>query len=106
MLDILQRCMAKTFPGLQVAGAYSPPFRSLTEQEDDAVVERINASGAGVVWVSLGCPNQEKWMAAHRGRVNAVMIGVGAAFDFQAGLVKRAPQWMQNVGLEWFHRLC
>jgi len=64
------------------------------------VVERINASDAGVVWVSLGCPNQEKWMAAHRGRVNTVMIGVGAAFDFHAGSINRAPQWMQNVGLE------
>lgn len=69
------------------------------------MVERINASGAGVVWVSLGCPKQEKWMAAHRGRVNAVMIGVWAAFDFHAGVVKRAPKWMRNTGLEWLHRL-
>lgn len=104
-LDILQHRLAKAFPGLQVAGAYSPPFRSLSSQEDDEVVERINASGAGVVWVSLGCPKQEKWMAAHRGRVNAVMIGVGAAFDYHAGTIKRAPKWMQNTGLEWLHRL-
>lgn len=105
-LDILQRRLLEAFPGLQVAGAYSPPFRPLSSQEDDEVVERINASGAGVVWVSLGCPKQEKWMAAHRGRVNAVMIGVGAAFDYHAGTIKRAPKWMQNAGLEWLHRLC
>ena len=64
-----------------------------------------NASGAGVVFVSLGCPKQEFWMAERRGRINAVMIGVGAAFDFHAGVVKRAPKWMQNSGLEWLHRL-
>ena len=66
---------------------------------------RINASGAGTVWVGLGCPKQEQWMAAHRGRVQAVMIGVGAAFDYHAGKIKRAPAWMQDAGLEWFHRL-
>jgi N-acetylglucosaminyldiphosphoundecaprenol N-acetyl-beta-D-mannosaminyltransferase len=104
-LELLQLRLLEQFPGLQFAGAYSPPFRPLTAAEDDAVVERINASGAGVVWVSLGCPKQELWMAAHRGRVRAVMVGVGAAFDYHAGTLSRAPQWMQNVGLEWLHRL-
>ena len=65
----------------------------------------INASGAGVVWVSLGCPKQELWMHAHRGRVQAVMVGVGAAFDYHAGTTPRAPRWMQQAGLEWLHRL-
>ena len=93
------------FPGLAVGGMESPPFRALTEDEDAAAVNRINASNAGIVFVGLGCPKQEHWMAEHRGRVNAVMIGVGAAFDFHAGVIKRAPQWMQDNGLEWLHRL-
>lgn len=105
-LEILQRRLAQEFPSLRVAGAESPPFRALSEEEDARTVARINASGAGTVWVSLGCPKQERWMAAHRGRVNAVMIGVGAAFDYHAGTIQRAPKWMQNAGLEWLHRLC
>lgn len=105
-LAILQTRLLAAFPGLQIAGAISPPFRALSEEEDAADVACINASGAGTVWVSLGCPKQEKWMAAHRGRVKAVMIGVGAAFDYHAGTIKRAPLWMQRRGLEWLHRLC
>ncbi len=105
-LKILQRRLVEIFPGLRIAGAYSPPFRAATNEEDEADVRRINASGASTVWVSLGCPKQEKWMAAHRGRVNAVMIGVGAAFDYHAGTIQRAPTWMQNAGLEWLHRVC
>jgi N-acetylglucosaminyldiphosphoundecaprenol N-acetyl-beta-D-mannosaminyltransferase len=104
-LDILQRRLMQTFPGLLIAGAYSPPFRELMKEEDETVVARINASGARTVWVSLGCPKQEKWMAAHRGRIQAVMIGVGAAFDYHAGTLNRAPKWMQNAGFEWLHRL-
>lgn len=104
-LAILQNRLIASFPGLKIAGAYSPPFRPLSETEDAAVVEQINASGAGLVWVSLGCPKQEKWMAAHRGRIQAVMVGVGAAFDYHAGTIKRAPLWMQHSGLEWLHRL-
>jgi N-acetylglucosaminyldiphosphoundecaprenol N-acetyl-beta-D-mannosaminyltransferase len=104
-LDILQKRLIDAFPGLQIAGAWSPPFRALSEQEDAEAVARINDSGAGTVWVSLGCPKQEMWMAAHRGRINAVMIGVGAAFDYHAGTIQRAPLWMQNSGLEWLHRL-
>jgi N-acetylglucosaminyldiphosphoundecaprenol N-acetyl-beta-D-mannosaminyltransferase len=104
-LQILERRLEKTFPGLRVAGAWSPPFRTLTEEEDEADIARINASGAGTVWVSLGCPKQEKWMAVHRGRINAVMIGVGAAFEYHAGTIQRAPLWMQRRGLEWLYRL-
>lgn len=104
-LAILQPKLVAAFPGLKIAGAISPPFRALTAEEDAADVAQMNASGAGTVWVSLGCPKQEKWMAAHRGRINAVMIGVGAAFDYHAGTIVRAPLWMQRNGLEWLHRL-
>lgn len=93
------------YPALRVAGLDAPPFRPMTSQEDADVVERINSSGAGVVFVGLGCPKQEHWMQAHRGRVKAVMLGVGAAFDFHAGTVSRAPAWMRESGLEWLHRL-
>lgn len=104
-LELLQLRLKEAFPGLLIAGAFSPPFRAATAEEDEADVARINFSGAGTVWVSLGCPKQEQWMAAHRGRINAVMIGVGAAFDYHAGTLRRAPVWMQNSGLEWLHRL-
>ncbi|MEB3901399.1 WecB/TagA/CpsF family glycosyltransferase [Pseudomonas putida] len=105
-LDVLKERLHSIMPDLVIAGAYSPPFRALSEEEDAAVVEAINASGARTVWVSLGCPKQELWMAEHRDRINAVMIGVGAAFDYHAGVIKRAPVWMRNYGLEWLHRLC
>jgi N-acetylglucosaminyldiphosphoundecaprenol N-acetyl-beta-D-mannosaminyltransferase len=95
-----------TFPRLKIAGAYSPPFRNLTADEEDAIVNEINASGAGVVWVGLGCPKQEIWMNRHRDRIHAVMVGVGAAFDYHAGVISRAPLWMRSAGLEWLHRLC
>lgn len=93
------------FPGLRIVGTYSPPFRELTEEEDRAVVERIEASGADVVWVGLSTPKQERWMAAHTDRLRAVLVGVGAAFDFHAGLKKQAPRWMQRSGLEWLYRM-
>lgn len=105
-LGRLSERLALGFPSLKVAGLESPPFRPLSEAEDEAAVARINESGAGIVFVGLGCPKQERWMANHKGKVNAVMIGVGAAFDFHAGTVHRAPQWMQRMGLEWLHRLC
>lgn len=104
-LVILQSRLLNAFPSLKIAGAYSPPFRAITAEEDSLVVDAINASGAGTVWVSLGCPKQEKWMASHRGRIQAVMIGVGAAFDYHAGTINRAPKWMQNAGFEWLYRL-
>lgn len=104
-LEALQKSLAQNFPGLRIAGSYSPPFRELTPEEDQSVVDAINESGAGIVWVSLGCPKQEKWMAEHRGRIRATMVGVGAAFDYHANVIKRAPFWMQDHGLEWLHRL-
>ncbi len=104
-LEKLRHCLLAAFPALQIAGMESPPFRPLSREEDAQAVERMNASGAGIVFVGLGCPKQERWMAEHRGRVQAVMIGVGAAFDFHAGTVSRAPAWMRNNGLEWLHRL-
>lgn len=104
-LDKLGQAVTAGFPGLRIAGMRAPPFRELDEEEDAAEVAAINASGAGVVFVGLGCPKQELWMAAHRGRVRAVMIGVGAAFDYHAGTVTRAPRWMRESGLEWLHRL-
>ena len=104
-LTALAQALRAAFPALQISGWYSPPFRPLTPEEEQADIDRINGSGAGVVWVSLGCPKQELWMARHAGRVRAVMVGVGAAFDFHAGKVSRAPGWMQRHGLEWLHRL-
>lgn len=104
-LERLQTRLREAFPGLVIAGALSPPFRPLTPEEDEAQVRQINESGASTVWVGLGCPKQERWMAAHRGRIHAVMVGVGAAFDFHAGTVQRAPVWMQDRGLEWLHRV-
>lgn len=93
------------FPDLQIGGVYAPPFRAVGEVEDDKVIAAINESGAGVVFVGLGCPKQEIWMATHHNRIHAVMIGVGAAFDYHAGTVQRAPLWMQRNGLEWSYRL-
>jgi N-acetylglucosaminyldiphosphoundecaprenol N-acetyl-beta-D-mannosaminyltransferase len=104
--DLLARRLSKRFPGLAVAGTYTPPFRALTPEEDADVVRAINESGADIVWVGLSTPKQERWMADHIGRIDApVMIGVGAAFDFHAGLKKQAPRWMQQSGLEWLFRL-
>lgn len=104
-LQRLEQRIRSEFAGINIVGAYSPPRRPLTDEEDEAVVRMINQSGARIVWVGLGCPKQEGWMQAHRGRINAVMLGVGAAFDFHAGDIKRAPQWMRRSGLEWLHRL-
>lgn len=104
-LNRLRAAVVARYPSLVVSGLYSPPFRALSPQESDEQVRMLNDSGARVVFVGLGCPKQEKWMAAHRGRVHAVMVGVGAAFDYRAGTIKRAPSWMQHNGLEWLHRL-
>ncbi len=98
--------LCERFPGLRVAGSYCPPFGPLSAEEDAALLERIAASGADIVWVGLGMPKQERFMAEHLGRVSApLMIGVGAAFDFHAGLKPQAPLWMQHSGLEWLFRL-
>jgi N-acetylglucosaminyldiphosphoundecaprenol N-acetyl-beta-D-mannosaminyltransferase len=98
--------LRRRFPGLRVVGGCSPPFRDLAEEELDAVAQEINRSDADIVWVGIGVPKQEKWMAAMRDRLDApVLVGVGAAFDFHAGLVPQAPAWMQSAGLEWAFRL-
>jgi N-acetylglucosaminyldiphosphoundecaprenol N-acetyl-beta-D-mannosaminyltransferase len=105
VLERLQESYRARFPQLRIAYAYSPPFRPLTCEEDEAVVQAINASGTRILLVGLGCPKQEQWVAAHRNRVQAVMLAVGAAFDFHSGQVKQAPRWMQQCGLEWLFRL-
>jgi len=98
--------LRRRFPELQVAGAHSPPFRPLTPEEDEQAVQMINQAAPDIVWVGLSTPKQERWMAAHVGRVEApVFIGVGAAFDFLAGRKRQAPRWMQRNGLEWLFRL-
>lgn len=104
-LEKLYAVLTETYPGIQIAGMYSPPFRPMTEEEDKKVVERINETKPDFVWVGLGAPKQEKWMAAHQGRVNGLMIGVGAGFDYYAGNIERAPEWMQKSNLEWVYRL-
>jgi N-acetylglucosaminyldiphosphoundecaprenol N-acetyl-beta-D-mannosaminyltransferase len=104
--DALAGTMATRFPGLVVAGTYTPPFRALTADEDAEVVRRINEARADVLWVGLSTPKQERWMHAHRDRLTVpVMVGVGAAFDMHTGRAKQAPRWMREHGLEWFYRL-
>lgn len=104
--DLLARRLTKRFPWLSVAGTCTPPFRPLSAEEDEQVVHRINEAAPDIVWVGLGTPKQEYWMAEHVGRIEApVLIGVGAAFDFHAGLKAQAPRWMQRSGLEWLFRL-
>jgi len=105
-LELLERRLRERFPGLRIAGGYSPPFRPLSAAEEDEVIAAIDSSGAQVVWVGTGQPKQERWMLAMRGRLQApLLVGVGAAFDFHAGLVSQAPGWMQRAGLEWAYRL-
>jgi N-acetylglucosaminyldiphosphoundecaprenol N-acetyl-beta-D-mannosaminyltransferase len=97
--------LRRAHPGLVIAGIQPDRFREATPDEDRADVERINASGAGIVLVGRGCPRQERWVAAHRGRIHAAMLAVGAAFDYHAGTLRRPPAWMQRMGLEWLFRL-
>lgn len=105
VLETLCDKLLQKLPTLRIVGAESPPFRPLTEDEDAAVVKRINSSGAGVVFLGLGCPRQEVFAHEHRERIQATQLCVGAAFDFHAGAVKQAPPWMQKRGLEWLYRL-
>jgi N-acetylglucosaminyldiphosphoundecaprenol N-acetyl-beta-D-mannosaminyltransferase len=105
-LALLETRLRERFPGLCIAGSFSPPFRALSAEEEREVVSAIDASGAQVVWVGIGQPKQEQWMLAMRPRLAApLLVGVGAAFDFHAGLVSQAPAWMQRSGLEWVYRL-
>lgn len=104
-LDDLKRVITREYPETVIAGMYSPPFRELSAVEDAEEIKMINEADSDFIWVGLGAPKQEKWMANHQGRVNGLMIGVGAAFDFLAGRINRAPRWMQDNNLEWVYRL-
>jgi N-acetylglucosaminyldiphosphoundecaprenol N-acetyl-beta-D-mannosaminyltransferase len=105
-LELLETRLRERFPGLRIVGGFSPPFRDPTPEEEEDTIAAIDASGAAVVWVGTGQPKQEKWMLRMRPRLAApLLVGVGAAFDFHAGLVSQAPGWMQRNGLEWLYRL-
>jgi N-acetylglucosaminyldiphosphoundecaprenol N-acetyl-beta-D-mannosaminyltransferase len=105
-LELLEQRLRERFEGIRIVGGFSPPFRELTSEEEARAIDEIDASGAAVVWVGTGQPKQERWMARMRPRLSApLLVGVGAAFDFHAGLVPQAPRWMQRNGLEWSYRL-
>lgn len=104
-LNKLEKTIEKRYPNVQIAGMYSPPFRTLSEEEDLKVIQMINESNADFVWIGLGAPKQERWMAEHQGKIKGLMVGVGAAFDYEAGNIDRAPMWMQKANLEWLYRL-
>ena len=106
VLDELVRRMGRRFPGLNVSFAFAPPFRALSADEDQKLIEGIEDSETNILFVGLGCPKQERWLAEHRNSLSCVMVGVGAAFDFHAGNKAQAPAWMQASGLEWLFRLC
>lgn len=105
LLEQVVQQLTKDYPDIQISYKFSPPFRPLSQDEDSAVVKAINDAGVNVLFVGIGCPKQERWMAEHKDSVHCVMLGVGAAFDFIAGSKKHAPRWMQKVGLEWLFRL-
>ena len=104
--DRMVKAIETRFPGVIIAGVYNPPFRPLTEEEDKAVIQMITDAKPDFVWVGLGAPKQEIWMAQHQYKIPGLMVGVGAAFDYLAGNIQRAPEWMQKANLEWFYRLC
>lgn len=104
--ELLRDSLEERYPGIEVVGMYSPPYRELTPEEDEAVVRRINEANPDFVWIGLGSPKQDRWVADHRDRLNAAAIlAVGAAFDYNAGLLRKAPRWMQRSGLQWLFRL-
>lgn len=104
-LDKLKDTLLSSYPLLSIVGMYSPPFRPMTDEEDKEIISKINKAAPDFLWVGLGAPKQEHWMAMHQGKVKGLMIGVGAAFDYYAGNIKRAPEWMQKANLEWVYRL-
>lgn len=104
MLANANKFLLENYPSILLAGSYSPPFRVLSEAEDLAIIDKINQSGARLIFVALGCPKQEKWMAAHKNKIMACMIGIGGALPVVIGEQKRAPYWMQKMSLEWFYR--
>lgn len=106
VLEKLRENLERDYPGIRIAGMYSPPFRPLTEEEDRRVCGEINSLRPDFLWVGIGAPKQEMWMWNHREKIRgAVMIGVGAGFNFLAGTLDKAPAWMERAGLEWFYRL-
>jgi N-acetylglucosaminyldiphosphoundecaprenol N-acetyl-beta-D-mannosaminyltransferase len=104
-LSSFAECLKARYPALRVGFAYAPPYRPLTDDEDQAVVEEIRAAKVQLLLVGIGCPKQEKWMAEHREKLDCAMIGVGAAFDLLGGRTTEAPRWMRGIGLEWTYRL-
>lgn len=104
-IQVLSEKLPGEYPSLRIAGMVSPPFRPLTEEEDARELQKMNDAKADIIWIGLGAPKQERYMYEHRGKVNGVMIGVGAGFDYYAGTIKRAPMWMQKLSLEWLYRL-
>ena len=104
-LQSMRKVIERDYPGMEIAGMYAPPFRTLTPQEDAGIVEKINNSRPDFIWIGLGAPKQEEWMYQHMGQLQGVLIGVGAGFDYLAGYIKRAPHWMQKMSLEWLYRL-
>lgn len=104
-IALLERVLPVEFPGIELAAMISPPFRALSEQERSEYNRQLNDSGAGIIFIGLGCPKQEIWMATQKAELNGVLIGVGAAFEFMAGTVRRPPKWMQRIGMEWLGRL-
>ena len=105
VIDAIQTRAKKDLPNLKIAYAFSPPFRPLTEAEDAEITAEINAAKPDILFMGLGCPKQENWMSAHKEKLQAVMLGVGASFDFYAGNVKESPEWLGKLGLEWLFRL-
>ncbi len=105
ILDKMRERLEQKFPDLKIAGMKPLPFHSLTLEEDAILAQEINASGAGIVFVALGCPKQETWISEHKGKINAVMVGVGAVFCVYAGIHKRAPSVVRSMGFEWLYRL-
>lgn len=107
VLAKLKESLQRDYPGIQIVGMYSPPFRPLTDEEDKAVCEEINSLNPDFLWVGIGAPKQEMWMWKHQEKIhNTVMMGVGAGFDFFAGTLDKAPAWMEKASLEWLFRLC
>lgn len=104
-IQVLSEKLPREYPSLQISGMVSPPFRPLTKEEDERELQKMNDAKADIIWIGLGAPKQERYMYEHRGKVNGVMIGVGAGFDYYAGTIKRAPIWMQKLSLEWLYRL-
>lgn len=104
-LGALRERLERVYQGIQIVGMYAPPFRDLTIEEDAEIVNSINEKKPDFIWIGLGAPKQEIFMYHHREQLDGVMIGVGAGFNFHAGMVKRAPLWMQRIGLEWFYRM-